>query len=353
MRAASFFAFLSLSCAVAACGESEGANNQTAANATMQGNTTQTGSSSSMRSTLATGSTALSSTTALLSTGNSSSSLTSTSTDFTAGTVSCLTPPTVYKDADEDGQGDTQMSMVADSCDLPQGYALGDGDCKDMDPIAYTGAEGVCGDFVDDDCDDVDEKCPESLPAKQLMIPSWDCASKTLPPENVYGYANIETPGDRLKPGACFVFFEGAKDRFYVKAFGIEAAMDCEKPQFGCICPSTQGKPSYDRRLYAFSLRAGVTTKACAEVALIDNGKEEQPVSNQCRKYLYQLHARAVTKPIEFSHVASSLEALEHRLKFFPTVEIACAADKPRDFLPFASLASAPVTKNTGFVKMK
>lgn len=75
-----------------------------------------------------------------------------------------------------------------------------------------------------------------------------------------------------------------------------------------------------------------------------------QTVSTDCRKFLYQMHWPAVPPPA-YSFVAGSLETIERRLELFPTLEIICAADLPHTYLPFASLLSTPIEKNSGFVK--
>ncbi len=70
-------------------------------------------------------------------------------------------------------------------------------------------------------------------------------------------------------------------------------------------------------------------------------------MSNSCRKYLYQLH----DYDIAYSHVATTVDALERRLSAFPSVEIACLRDAPHRTLPFASLLTADIQRNPDFVK--
>ena len=55
--------------------------------------------------------------------------------------------PTQCKDNDQDGYGE------GPECDGP--------DCNDFDPKVYPGATDTCGDGIDQDCDEVDAKCPE------------------------------------------------------------------------------------------------------------------------------------------------------------------------------------------------
>ncbi len=254
------------------------------------------------------------------------------------------TDVTVYQDGDGDGYGEGGAMMVCLEAgeDAPDGFARQMGDCNDQDPVAHDGAEGVCNDFVDDDCDGEDEACPTSQP-DQMSVPSWDCTGQ--PPANVYAWASFADGAGYLQDGGCFVFFEGKKDVFYSQRVNISpASADCNA-RTGCVCPSLNGWPSYDRRLYAFTTSGDPSE--CEEIALVDHAGEEQPVSNACRKYLYQLHRY----DIPYSHVASSLATLERRLTNFSTVEIACLEDAPHNNLPFASLITMEIQYNDGFQK--
>ena len=98
------------------------------------------------------------------------------------------------------------------------------------------------------------------------------------------------------------------------------------------------------RRFYAFTL-AGDDPATCAPIEIIDHGGETQPVSNDCRKYLYQLHFY----DIPYSFIAAGREAIDRRLTLFPTVEVACAADRPHANLPYQSLLTAPIRRNPNY----
>ena len=50
---------------------------------------------------------------------------------------------------------------------------------------------------------------------------------------------------------------------------------------------------------------------------------------------------------MEFPPVFADLQA---RLAAFPTIEVACAEDRPHANLPYATLMTAPVTLNPGYV---
>lgn len=277
----------------------------------------------------------------------------STTPDMTTGTPDDMgSPPDeggmcvdvmVYQDGDGDGYGDggEMVACLAPGDDAPDGFARQMGDCQDSDPLSYTGAEGVCNDNVDDDCDGKDEVCPASQP-NQMSVPDWDCTGQ--PPANVYAWSRFDDGGGYFKDGGCFVFFEGKKDVFYSQRVNINPASD-DCGSNGCVCPSMGGWPSYDRRLYAFTTSGAPDD--CDEIALVDHAGEEQPVSNECRKYLYQLHRY----DIPYSHVASSLDTLERRLNSFSTVEIACLEDAPHMNLPFKSLLVMAIERNDGFQK--
>jgi len=65
-----------------------------------------------------------------------------------------------YADVDGDGYGNPDDVLSA--CELPAGFVENDDDCNDSESAAYTGADEVCGDSTDNNCDgSVDEGCPE------------------------------------------------------------------------------------------------------------------------------------------------------------------------------------------------
>jgi hypothetical protein len=115
----------------------------------------------------------------------------------------------------------------------------------------------------------------------------------------------------------------------------------------GCICPSVDNW-SYDRgRLYALTLRG--EPEDCEEIVVYEQQGDEQVVSNDCRKFLYQIWFN----PNEFSFVTRGEDALRRRIERFPRVEIACFEGQPFDDLPFASLLAAPIQVNPEFVKQR
>jgi hypothetical protein len=70
------------------------------------------------------------------------------------------TPPTWYLDDDDDGYGDPLDSTTG--CNQPSDYVANDDDCADDDATSFPGANEICHDSADNDCDlSVDEDCLE------------------------------------------------------------------------------------------------------------------------------------------------------------------------------------------------
>ncbi len=238
------------------------------------------------------------------------------------------------------------------------------------EPLSCDGV-GICDDNFKDTCDAMPDTCPTTQ-ASGIDEPTWDCTGE--PPANVYAYATFAdgttVAGANLAPGACVVFFEGAKDLFYAKwfKFGPKTfSQDCTEYD-GCICPSSGGVfgNNWDRRLYAFTWDGN---ESCAKIALIDHdmnaaggSTNDQAVSNDCRKYLYALHgdgAVAAIAPdgqpafdLPFSYVAGSLPALKRRLTDFPKVEVSCVEVKGPG-VAGARLMASDVKTNAGFKQKK
>jgi hypothetical protein len=254
------------------------------------------------------------------------------------GELACGDSPAYYEDGDGDGFG--EGDSLACGTEPSDAYATQGGDCAGDDAWRNPASYEVCGDNLDDDCDGSDMDCPTTQ-ASGMDLPDWDCQGE--PPSNVYAWASFEDGNGYFQDGACFVFFEGLPGEFYVQHNVQRAGEDCSQDRNGCTCPSLNGWPSYDRRLYAFTLQGD--TESCPEVSLRDHAGEEQVVSNACRKYLYQMHAY----DIPYSFVAGSQEAVDARIDAFPTVEVACAEDAPHANLPYATLMTGQIVKNPDF----
>lgn len=245
-----------------------------------------------------------------------------------------------YADEDGDSYGDEGVQECGDA--VPEGFAARAGDCALGDASINPGADEICNDNVDDDCQGGDAACPTTQ-GNGVDVPAWNCEDEQ-PPSNVYAWARFEQDQPYFQAGGCFVFFEGLAGEFYVKhnLQRANTSPDCAGIN-GCTCPSLNGWPSYDRRLYAFTQDTDLEN--CEEVEIIDHGGEDQPVSNACRKYLYQLHYY----DIPYSYIATGVDAMERRLSVFETVEVACAHDAPHRNLPYQTLMSAQVLRNGDF----
>ena len=64
-----------------------------------------------------------------------------------------------YRDGDGDGWGSDDDVVVVDLCQEPPGRILTDGDCDDHDAEVHPEAIEVCGDAIDNDCDDNPSSC--------------------------------------------------------------------------------------------------------------------------------------------------------------------------------------------------
>ena len=63
----------------------------------------------------------------------------------------------LYRDADGDGYGTADDTV--DDCEGVDGYVVETGDCDDADGSRHPGALEVCGDGLDQDCDEADVDC--------------------------------------------------------------------------------------------------------------------------------------------------------------------------------------------------
>ena len=70
---------------------------------------------------------------------------------------------TYYVDNDEDGYGNPNQSVTA--CFLPAGFVENGDDCDDSNDTVFPGAEEICGDGIDNDCDGlIEEDCEGCFP---------------------------------------------------------------------------------------------------------------------------------------------------------------------------------------------
>ena len=85
---------------------------------------------------------------------------------FAVGNVNATNRPlqTWYQDLDNDGYGNTAVTLEAD--EQPVGYVAVGGDCNDTNNAVNPGVPEICGNGIDDDCDgsiDVDNVPPTAI----------------------------------------------------------------------------------------------------------------------------------------------------------------------------------------------
>jgi hypothetical protein len=131
--------------------------------------------------------------------------------------------PTWYIDSDKDGYG-ASGGGTKKQCDQPTGYAINDDDCDDTDKNVNPGETEVCGNGVDDNCNDSADGCgltgSYSLSSADLII--------TGPTSGAMGYAvcgggDIDGDGrDDIVLGAPNYSSDGAGYAFYGGAKGAK-----------------------------------------------------------------------------------------------------------------------------------
>ena len=95
---------------------------------------------------------------------------------------------TWYADDDSDGYGDSADSTNA--CEEPSGYVSDSTDCDDTEATTNPGADEICEDSVDNDCDSTLDEC-----ALQGDLDAATDASALLAGETLYDYAGSVVAG--------------------------------------------------------------------------------------------------------------------------------------------------------------
>ena len=127
---------------------------------------------------------------------------------------------TWYRDSDGDGFGDD--ADVAVACTMPDGYTDAAGDCLDSDGSAYPGADEVCGDGVDNDCDADPTDCALDGDL-DLFTEGWAFGGPTAADAGHRVALGTDLNGDGAADLAVAAPFAGGAGRVYLVAGPVTA----------------------------------------------------------------------------------------------------------------------------------
>ncbi len=115
------------------------------------------------------------------------------------GTVDEFVTTVFYEDVDGDGYGNPDATT--DACSVPEGYAATDDDCEDEVATINPGAEEICDDGVDNNCDGEGGECSIDPEASDVVL--WGAAAGDEAGISVAGGGDLNGDGyDDIVVGA-------------------------------------------------------------------------------------------------------------------------------------------------------
>ena len=128
--------------------------------------------------------------------------------DGTVDNDNALDASTWYADADADGYGDATSTTTA--CSQPTGYLANSDDCDDTSDTVYPGAEEVCDNSIDDDCNGDTDECPEEHCGTISADETWEVGD---------GWGHVVT---------CDVYVQGSSRPVLTIEDGVDVQFDAE-----------------------------------------------------------------------------------------------------------------------------
>jgi hypothetical protein len=195
---------------------------------------------------------------------------------------------TYYMDMDGDGYGDARYIIQA--CAQLQGYVSNHLDCDDTNAAVYPGAQEVCDNGIDDDCnglvDQDDPACGCSERSAYHFKPGWNLITLTCMPEEPYtaktlaeainSAGGVITKLMRWDNGAWNSYSVGAPFGDFTLEIGQGYLVQAEQASDWCHnCPA-QGCLSYTLHsgwnLLGFPTSDGLTAMNLLQICNSENG---------------------------------------------------------------------------------